>query len=138
MARGFTVATPGLYGALARSFHRSTLAAGWLAETVDAYDTAIAQFGDFLVERGMPTTPTAVTARARRGVHRATSSRRCPPTTAATRYRSCSFFAWCVDEGEIAASPMARMQPAGRPGGARRPMLSDDDLRRAAASLRRS
>ena len=38
----------------------STLAAGRSAETVDAYDTAVAQFGDFLVERGMPTAVGAI------------------------------------------------------------------------------
>ena len=50
------------------------------------------------------------------------------PATAANRYRGLQrFFAWLVDEGEIKASPMARMRPPNVPEQPP-PVLREDEL----------
>lgn len=52
------------------------------------------------------------------------------PTTAANRYKSLRvFFNWCVEEGEITASPMARMRPPSL-GSPRMRVLTVDELRK--------
>lgn len=56
------------------------------------------------------------------------------PATAANRYRALArFFAWCVDEDEIAVSPMVKMTPPTVPEQTV-PVVSDDDLRRLLAA----
>ncbi len=56
------------------------------------------------------------------------------PSTAASRYRYLQqFFRWLDEEGEIPASPMARMKPPAVPD-APVPVLSDDELRRLLAA----
>ena len=52
------------------------------------------------------------------------------PSTAASRYRYVQqFFRWLEEEGEVPASPMARMKPPAVPDEPV-PVLSDDDVRR--------
>jgi site-specific recombinase XerD len=52
------------------------------------------------------------------------------PTTAANRYKSLRvFFNWCVEEGEITASPMARMRPPSL-GSPRMRVLTVGELRK--------
>ena len=71
------------------------------------------------------------------------------PATAHNRYRGCqAFFAWCLEEGEVRESPMARMKPprlqetpARRPpgGGLRRLLeLTEKDRTFAGAATPRS
>jgi len=52
------------------------------------------------------------------------------PATAANWYRSLQhFFRWCVDDGALTESPMARMEPPTIPG-APRPVLSERDMKK--------
>ncbi|MCL5957857.1 MAG: tyrosine-type recombinase/integrase [Chloroflexi bacterium] len=99
------------YQLLATSFHRSLLAENKSPRTIQTYGEALRQFGDFLVAKGMPTEPV--------NLHRehveafiADLLTRFKPTTAANRYRSLqAFFKWCLQEGEVKASPMEKMKP---------------------------
>lgn len=104
-------ASVGQAGALVPSWLRSLRAENKSPRTVQSYEEAALQFVAFLDERGMPTQVA--------GIHRehvemfvehllATKS----PSTASNRYRSLQqFFRWLEDEGEIPASPMAKMRP---------------------------
>jgi site-specific recombinase XerD len=72
--------------------------------------TAAAQSAIFAHDRGMPLFVANVT---REHVEEWLSEilRRRSPATADTRYRGLkAFFDWCVEEGEIKASPMARVR----------------------------
>lgn len=119
----------GDYWVLAKSFGRSLLAANRSPATIRIYTISVQQLGRFLEARGMPTTLASIT---REHVEEYISDvlRRSKPSSAETRYRGCqAFFKWAVEDGEITASPMARMK---RPTVPDEPpaMLSDDELRR--------
>jgi integrase len=104
-------------------------AANLSARTIRAYTDDTALFARFLADRGMPTTAA--------GIHRehveafiAAELVRTAPSSAATRYRSLQqFFRWLADEGEIDASPMAKMHPPIIPEQPV-PVLPDDQVRR--------
>jgi site-specific recombinase XerD len=79
--------------------------------TIRVYGQAVRELDSFLTDRGMPR---AVANIRREHVEAFIEDqlRRLRPATAANRYRSLQqFFRWCVDEGEIGASPMAKMRP---------------------------
>jgi site-specific recombinase XerD len=104
-------------------------AANLSARTIRAYTDDTALFARFLADRGMPTSAA--------GIHRehveafiAAELVRTAPSSAATRYRSLQqFFRWLLDEGEIDASPMAKMRPPIIPEQPV-PVLPDDQVRR--------
>jgi site-specific recombinase XerD len=87
--------------------------------TVLAYVGAVEQLGDYLRANGMPTD----VAKIRREHVEASithiveatkpdGTRKWKPATANDRFRGCQrFFNWLVDEGEMKASPVARMKP---------------------------
>jgi site-specific recombinase XerD len=115
--------------ALAASWRRHLTAQRMSPATLSTYGTSVRLLERFLVERGMPTTPAAIT---REHVEAFISDllEHWKPATAHNRYRALrSFFGWLVDEGEIRESPMARMKPPRLPE-APPPVLSDDQQRR--------
>jgi site-specific recombinase XerD len=79
--------------------------------TLTSYRYSTDQLADFLEDRGMPL---GVTSIAREHIEAFLIWKREQTTasTAATRYRGLQqFFRWLVEEGELTASPMARMKP---------------------------
>jgi site-specific recombinase XerD len=83
----------------------------------------------WLQETGHDLTVTKITKRDVEAFH-AELAKRCKPTTVARNYRSLQqFWRWCVEEGEVDASPMASMRPPAVPEQPV-PILTDDELRR--------
>ena len=110
------------------SFVRHLRAGNKSPRTIETYLDAVDLFGRFIAERGMPSAVRAI----RRGHIEAwlvdLADRGQAPATASNRYRSLhSFFAWLVDEDELAHSPMERMRPPHVP---EQPpaILRDDEL----------
>ena len=95
----------------ARSFARSLRAGNKAPNTIKAYLDAVGRFDAFLEARGMPRSVASI-RREHVEAFIEDQLRRLKPASAANRYRSLQqFFRWLVDEGELAASPMARMRP---------------------------
>lgn len=126
-----------LYWFLADSFQLAQEARNLSPATVAVYRRAVHDLGAWLTAQGMPLAPTALTAEHLRAYlahllskpHPRTGAP-CKPTLAATRYNSLRvFFNWLVDEGEIPASPLARV-PAPLVPATPPPVLTLDDLRR--------
>jgi len=123
------VLQPSDIGLLSESFARSLRAEGKSPRTLETYGEALTQLGKHLRSRGMPT---EVERLRREHVEDFITNLlvRFKPATASNRYRAlASFFKWCVDEGEIPSSPMAKMSPPKVPENPP-PVLSEDDLRR--------
>ncbi len=116
-------------GMLGESFRRSLRAENKSPRTIETYDEALRLFGNFLRERGMPTSvPTIKREHVEAFITHLLANWK--PATASNRYRALqSFFKWAVAEGELKASPMANMKPPAVP---EEPptVLSDDDLRK--------
>jgi site-specific recombinase XerD len=98
-------------GTLVTSWRRHLQAANLSPKTIKSYLASVDQLEAFLVEAGMTTD---VTSPHREHIEtfivHLTETR--SASTAATRYRGLQqFFKWLVEEGEIRASPMARMRP---------------------------
>lgn len=120
----------------AASFTRALRAMNVAPRTVKTYGEAVGIFGRFLTEHGLPTDVAAIT---RGDVEAFITDQlaRWRPATAANRYRGLQrFFAWLVEEGEIEASPMARMKPPHVP---EQPpaVLTEEELRRLLATCER-
>ncbi len=99
------------FRSLAESFRRTLLAENKSPRTVATYTESLKAFGSFVASQGMPSDP----AHVRREHVEAFISyllERYKPATASNRYRGLqAFFRWCVEEGELKASPMAKMSP---------------------------
>jgi site-specific recombinase XerC len=96
--------------------------------TIRAYTDDGALLAAFLAAGGMPT---AVLSIHREHVEAfiVAELERTSPSSAATRYRSLQqLFNWLDDDGEIDASPMAKMRPSKIPEKPV-PVLSDDHVR---------
>ncbi|MBV9384562.1 MAG: phage integrase N-terminal SAM-like domain-containing protein, partial [Streptosporangiaceae bacterium] len=129
MADTVTPAGVGELSVLLASWRLHLEAANLSPRTIRAYTDDGALFAAFLARHGMPT---AVASIRREHVETFIAGEldRTAPSSAATRFRSLQqFFRWLDDEGEIDASPMAKMrrpiipeQPV--------PVLSDDEVRR--------
>src|SRR4030095_8715477 len=97
------------YSEFRDSFARMLRAANRSPLTVKVYLEAIDIFGGFLQDGRMPTDVRFIT-REHLELFMGEPGRRWKPNTVLNRYRVWSrFFSWLVDEGEIAASPLARM-----------------------------
>ncbi len=97
--------------ALARSWDRSLRAMSRSPNTRDAYLESLAQLSGFLVAANLPTEVSLVRREHVEAWLVELAERRAPSTVAA-RYKAARlFFAWCVDEGECASTPMANMKP---------------------------
>ena len=117
------------YRVLTASFRRSLQAQNKSPRTIQTYGEALGQFGTFIAASGMPE---AVTGLRREHVEAFVADllSRFKPATASNRYRALrSFFAWCLEEGEIPRSPMERMQPPAVPE-TPPAILTADDLKR--------
>lgn len=119
----------GDYTTYVRSFRLSLEAQNKGARTITTYCEAARKFGEFLFDKGMPT-DVANIRREHVEAYIADVLAKWKPATAHNRYRSLhSFFNWLADEGEITASPMARMKPPHIPEESP-DVLSEDDLRK--------
>jgi site-specific recombinase XerD len=98
------------YSEVARSFRRELEAANKSINTIDTYMRAVNQLAAFLAERAMPTDVAGIT-REHIQEYLADLRSRNKASSVNTRFRSLQqFFNWLVDEGEVQASPMARMK----------------------------
>lgn len=127
------VATPGDLGGNAASWARHLRASNLASRTIQTYGEAIAGFSRFLTASGMPTDVASIRREhVEAWVEKLLGESR--PATATNRYRSLQqFFRWAVEEGEITASPMARMRPPKVPDEPPK-VLSEDELRRLLAT----
>jgi site-specific recombinase XerD len=103
--------SPSNVAVLARSFELSLRASGKSPRTIETYGEALRQLAAYLEQQGMPT---GVDRLRREHVESFVVNllERFKPATASNRYRAlASFFRWCVEEGEVASSPMANMTP---------------------------
>lgn len=97
--------------------------------TIRSYGDTARQLAEFLVDKGMPVEVEKLT-REHVEFYIEDQIERWRPATAAVKYRSLQqFFKWCVEEGEIVASPMAKMRPPHVPEQPV-PVVPDDDLRK--------
>jgi site-specific recombinase XerD len=113
---------------LLASFRLHLQAENKAPRTIQAYTSAVRLLAAYLAEQGMPL---AVASMTREHVESflADQLARLRPTSAASRYRSLQqFFGWAASEGEITASPMARMSPPAVPD-VPVPVLSEEQLR---------
>ena len=123
----------GTLASLIPSWERSLRARNRSPKTIKGYVEAANLLAAFLAERGMPTEAVAV-RREHVEAFVADQLERWTASTAATRYRCLQqFFRWLEEEGEVAASPMARMRPPTIPE-TPVPVLSDDEQRRLLAT----
>lgn len=96
---------------LITSWTRSLRADNKAAKTIETYVAAAKGLEGFLATAGMPTVAVNI-RREHVETFIADQLTRHKPATANNRYRALStFFKWLVDEGEIAASPMEKMNP---------------------------
>ena len=111
------------------SFIRSLRAANKAPRTLETYSEGLDRLIAFLEASGMPTSVSFVT-RDHLEAFVADLLDRFKPATASNRYRALSaFFKWCVEEGELAESPMRNMKPPAVPD-VPVPVLSSAQLKR--------
>ena len=123
-----TAAEIGDIASLIPSWERSLRAANKSPRTLETYGESARQLLTFLREQGMPT-DVAKIRREHVEAWMESLLEKWKPATANNRFRGASaFFGWAVEEGEISASPMAKMKPPSIP---EEPVdvISDDDLR---------
>lgn len=122
------IVTSGDLGDNATSFGRHLRASNLTPETIRTYLESTRQLAAFLAAQGMPTDVASIR---REHVEAFIESllARWSPATATNRYSGIqAFFRWCVEEGEIQASPMARMRKPKVPELAP-PVLTEAQLR---------
>jgi len=99
------------YQALLASFLRHLRAERKSPATVRSYQDAVTTLGAYLLREGMPTKPIGITREHVECFILEQLDQR-SDSTARTRFAGLRvFFNWLVDEGELTASPMARMKP---------------------------
>jgi site-specific recombinase XerC len=127
------VPAPGDASRLILSWARHLRAANLSPRTIQSYTESARQLTDYLAAQGMPTTVAAITREhVESFIEYVLDTRKA--STAGVRYRSLQqFFKWAVEDGEIAASPMARMRPPKAPEQPV-PVLPEDALRRLLAT----
>lgn len=116
-----------------RLYERSLRAANRAEPTIYKYVLTAQQLIAFFTETGMPTEASAVSREHVEAFieHTLTVAK---PSTAATRYQALRvFFNFLVEEGEITASPMARMHPPIVPE-QQTPIVGDDALKKLLAT----
>ncbi|MGZ3715536.1 MAG: tyrosine-type recombinase/integrase, partial [Ktedonobacterales bacterium] len=114
---------------LSSSFALSLQAANKAPKTIKGYLDAVALFAAYLSTHDYPLNVASIE---RRHVEAfiADQLQRHTPASASNRYKSLQqFFRWCVEEEELAASPMAKMVPPHIPEQSPA-VLSDDDVRK--------
>src|SRR5215212_4810481 len=122
-------ATSSTYHGMARSYERSLMASGKSAHTVRAYTSALRYFGDFLVERGMPTIIGGI-SREHVEEYLIAITTKHSANTVANRHKALKlFFDWLVSEGELPETPMRNVKGPAIPE-TPPPVVDDDSLRR--------
>lgn len=117
------------FRSLAESFRRTLLAENKSPRTVATYGESLKAFQNFVTAEGMPSDP-AHLRRERVEAFIAFLLEHYKPATASNRYRGLqAFFRWCVEEGELKSSPMAKMSPPHVPE-TPPDVLSDEELTR--------
>lgn len=120
----------------AASFGRHLRAANLSPATIKTYREAVDVFARYLTDQGMPQ-DVATISREHVEAFITDQLAQWRPATAANRYRGLQrFFAWLAEEGEIRASPMARMRPPHVPE-TPPAVLADDELKRLLATCDR-
>lgn len=133
MPQTAAIVVPGDLAANVASFQRHLRAANLAPRTIELYGDVAGRFAGHLAAHGMPT-DVANIRREHVESWIAALLEQWKPATASNRYRSLAqFFKWCVEEGEIADSPMRNMRPPLVPEQPV-PVFSDDDLRRLLAT----
>lgn len=121
-------------GTLLTSWERSLRAENKSASTLRNYLASARGFDAYLARQGMPTDPTNV-RREHVEAFIVAELERTSPSTAASHFRRLQqLFRWLEDEGEVRASPMAKMSPpklTEKPV----PVLKLDDIRKLFDSL---
>ena len=103
---------PASLGSYAESWFLHLRAENRSPRTISLYISTLGHLAAFLDARGMPTDPTVVSGEHVREYLANQLSRGLSAKTVRSRYSFLSvFFRWMVDEGEITASPMARIKP---------------------------
>jgi site-specific recombinase XerD len=121
-----TTALDSLYASWLRSMRARNLAAA----TVRTYATGARQFLDWLAEHAPEVTTPEQVRRADCETFLVELMNRASASTAKTRHTGMSrFFAFLVEEDELARSPMEKVRPPAVPD-VPVPVLSDDELRR--------
>jgi site-specific recombinase XerD len=111
MATAQTPSDVGELTVLLTSWRIHLEAANLSAKTIRGYTDDAALFARFLAKQGMPTDVASI-RREHVEAFIVSELQRTAPASAATRYRSLQrLFAWLDEEGEINASPMAKMRP---------------------------
>jgi site-specific recombinase XerD len=111
------------------SWTRSLRAAGKSPNTVSGYSDGLRCFNDFLIQGNLPQA-VALISREHVEMFLERELREHKPSTAATRFRSLRlFWRWCVEEGEMDVSPMARMRPPAVPE-VPIPVIPEHDLKK--------
>lgn len=124
-----TTPTTDPYPQLITSFTRSLLARGRAPKTVETYLQGVNGFGRYRVEQGLVDLPIAELTRAHIEGYMAELYAKLKPNTIYSRYTALSlFFAWLVEEGDIAETPFLRMNPPHLPE-VPVPVLSDIELK---------
>ena len=101
-----------LFRGMLESFQLALEAEGQSPKTIEAYSYGVAQLADHLRSRGRDDDITQVTAADVREFLTALERNGVTPSTRYNRYSGCrQFFAWCVREDELEASPMANVRP---------------------------
>jgi site-specific recombinase XerD len=115
-------------GTLAASWKRHLRASRKSPKTIDTYMEAVIQLATYLEAAGMPTQVGSITREHVETFITLLLDTR-SPATANNRYRALQqFFKWLEEEGEVSASPMARMNPP-KLDEKEVPVVSDADLR---------
>jgi integrase/recombinase XerC len=119
---------PAPFAGLLDSFTLALDAEGKSPKTVENYSRAVAQFAGNLSVQGLVDDVAAVTADdVRRWL--VSLKGRVSPSTEYRNYSGCrQFFAWCVREGELDASPMVNVRPPKVPE-PRTEMLTSDQMK---------
>ncbi len=114
---------------LLASWRRHLLAQRMSPATLSTYAAAVRALDTFPAAQGMPQAASSITREHVEAFITHLLAERAP-ATAHNRYRALrSFFGWLVEEGEISASPMARMKPPRLPEEPPR-VLREAELRR--------
>lgn len=112
---------------LAHGFQLALRARRRSPKTIKSYMEAVRLYREFAVQAGFATTADRIN-RDHVETFIADQVERWRPSTALTRYGALmQFFKWCVEDGEIPESPMAKMKPPSLPE-VPVPVVSDVDL----------
>lgn len=118
----------GAWAALERDWTRSLRGEAKAQSTLRIYTTAVRQLADLLDAQGSLPAPTAVSQRDVEEFMAHLADTRSPGTASVTYRALQQWFGWLVREGEVDASPMAKMRAPKVPE-VPVPVLSDDQLR---------